>query len=110
MRPTKRTQAVKKPRKIATKRAVRGRSGRMEVGTTETPLAKLMKLKYLINDVYRYKDRDGKTHYHNSPGGAGNTYGDKTWVMEEIRNLRDGGWLSAVKMKVANEMWSKYGG
>ena len=66
-----------------------------------------MKLKYLINDVYRYKDRDGKTHYHNSPGGD-ETKSDKTWVMEEIDNLRNGGWLSATKMKVANEMWINY--
>ena len=43
MRPTKRTQAVKKPRKMTPKRAVRGKSRKMEIGTTETPLAKLMK-------------------------------------------------------------------
>ena len=41
---------------------------------------------------------------------GGETKSDKTWVMEEITNLRQGGWLSATKMKVANEMWSKYGG
>ena len=35
---------------------------------------------------------------------------DKDWIMEEIDNLRDGGWLTATKMKVANEMWSKYEG
>ena len=62
-------------------------------------LDKLMKLKYRINDAYRagrkYKDADKS---------------DKDWVMEEITNLRGGGWLSATKMKVANEMWSKYGG
>ena len=62
-------------------------------------LDKLMKLKYRINDAYRagrkYKDADKS---------------DKTWVMEEITNLRQGGWLSATKMKVANEMWSKYEG
>jgi len=62
-------------------------------------LDKLMKLKYRINDAYRagrkYKDADKS---------------DKDWVMEEITNLRQGGWLSATKMKVANEMWSKYGG
>ena len=60
-------------------------------------LDKLMKLKYRINDAYRagrkYKDADKS---------------DKDWVMEEITNLRQGGWLSATKMKVANEMWSKY--
>ena len=110
MRPTKRTQAVKKPRKRAVNRAVRGKSRKMEIGTTETPLAKLMKLKYLINDVYRYKDSDGKTHYHNSPVTDAETKSDKAWVMEEIDNLRNEGWLTAVKMKVANEMWSKYGG
>ena len=99
MRPTKRTKAVKKPRKMAPKRAVRGRSRRMEVGTTETPLAKLMKLKYLINDAYNHRQEND-----------GETKSDKTWVMEEITNLRDGGWLTATKMKVANEMWSKYGG
>ena len=99
MRPTKRTQAVKKPRKMTPKRAVRGRSGRMEVGTTETPLAKLMKLKYCINDTA--KDENGFSKDMGS---------DKAWVLGEITNLRDGGWLSAVKMKVANEMWNKYNG
>jgi len=101
MRPTKRTQAVKKPRKIATKRAVRGyrRSSRMEIGTTETPLAKLLKLKYCINDTA--KDENGFSKDMGS---------DKSWVVGEIHNLRNDGWLSATKMKVANEMWSKYGG
>ena len=59
-------------------------------------LDKLMKLKYRINDAYK--------------GGRDTDKSDKTWVMEEITNLRQGGWLSATKMKVANEMWSKYGG
>jgi hypothetical protein len=68
-------------------------------GTDSNPiLSKLMKLKYRINDVYK-------------SGGISTTgKSDKAWVMEEISNLRQGGWLSAVKMKVANEMWSKYGG
>ena len=59
-------------------------------------LDKLMQLKYRINDAYK--------------DGRDTDKSDKNWVMEEIQNLRDGGWLSAVKMKVANEMWSKYGG
>ena len=59
-------------------------------------LDKLMKLKYRINDAYK--------------GGRDTDKSDKDWVMEEITNLRQGGWLSATKMKVANEMWSKYGG
>ena len=58
-------------------------------------LDKLMKLKYRINDAYK--------------DGRDTDKSDKTWVMEEITNLRQGGWLSASKMKVANEMWSKYG-
>ena len=62
-------------------------------------LDKLMKLKYRINDAYNHRqENDGETR------------SDKSWVMEEITNLRQGGWLSATKMKVANEMWNKYDG
>ena len=66
-------------------------------------LDKLMQLKYRINDVYRYKDRSPQLD-------DTITKSDKNWVMGEIHNLRNEGWLSATKMKVANEMWSKYGG
>ena len=59
-------------------------------------LDKLMKLKYRINDAYK--------------DGRDTDKSDKDWVMEEINNLKNGGWLSATKMKVANEMWSKYEG
>ena len=59
-------------------------------------LDKLMKLKYRINDAYK--------------DGRDTDKSDKTWVMEEITSLRQGGWLTATKMKVANEMWNKYGG
>ena len=59
-------------------------------------LDKLMKLKYRINDAYK--------------AGRDTDKSDKNWVVEEIDNLRQGGWLSTTKMKVANEMWSKYGG
>ena len=63
-------------------------------------LDKLMKLKYRINDAYK-AGRDTTPVENKS---------DKDWVMAEIDNLKNGGWLSAVKMKVANEMWDKYGG
>ena len=86
MRPTKRTKAVKKPRKVTPKRAYDGKS----------PMGKLMKLKYRINDAYK--------------DGRDTDKSDKSWVIEEINNLKNGGWLSATKMKVANEMWSKYSG
>jgi hypothetical protein len=82
MRPTKRTKATKKE--------------------SNPVLSKLMKLKYLINDAYK-AGRDTE------PVGASNK-SDKDWVMEEITNLRNEGWLTATKMKVANEMWSKYAG
>ena len=65
-------------------------------------LDKLMQLKYRINDAYK-AGRDTE------PVGASNK-SDKDWVMEEITNLRNEGWLTATKMKVANEMWDKYGG
>ena len=85
---TKRTMAKKKPRKYTTKRAYDSKS----------PLGKLMKLKYRINDNAKVEG-----------GWSINMELDKEWVMEEITNLRNDGWLSATKMKVANEMWNKYG-
>ena len=72
---------------------------RTKVHRVKPELSKLMKLKYRINDVYDHRLDD-----------TGNLKSDKTWVMEEITNLRGGGWLTATKMKVANEMWNKYGG
>ena len=83
MKPTKVTRARKR---TTNERGVKG----------NPVLDKLMKLKYRINDAYK--------------DGRDTDKSDKTWVMEEITNLRQGGWLSATKMKVANEMWSKYGG
>ena len=62
-------------------------------------LDKLMQLKYRINDAYNSRQEND-----------GETKSDKSWVMEEIHNLRNEGWLTATKMKVANEMWDKYGG
>ena len=59
-------------------------------------ITKLLNLKYRINDSYK--------------AGRDTDKSDKDWVTEEIDNLKNGGWLTAVKMKVANEMWSKYGG
>ena len=68
---------------------------RTEVHRIKPELSKLKKLKYRINDAYN--------------AGRDTDKSDKDWVMEEIDNLKNGGWLTAVKMKVANEMWSKYG-
>ena len=85
MRPTK----VHRARKRDTRRKEWG----------DPILNKLMKLKYRINDAYNHRQEND-----------GETKSDKTWVMEEITNLRGGGWLTATKMKVANEMWNKYAG
>ena len=62
-------------------------------------LDKLMKLKYRINDAYK-AGRDTE------PVGASNK-SDKDWVMEEITNLRNEGWLSATKMKIQILKWRK---
>ena len=72
---------------------------RTEVHRIKPELSKLKKLMECINGVYDHRLDD-----------TGNLKSDKNWVMEEIDNLRDGGWLSATKMKVANEMWNKYDG
>ena len=69
---------------------------RTKVHRVKPELSKLMKLKYRIHDAYKV--------------GRDTDKSDKNWVMEEINNLKNGGWLSATKMKVANEMWSKYSG
>ena len=73
---------------------------RTKVHRIKPELSKLKKLKYRINDAY--KAGRVTTPVENKS--------DKDWVMEEIDNLKNGGWLTAVKMKVANEMWGKYGG
>ena len=73
---------------------------RTEVHRIKPELNKLKKLKYRINDAY--KAGRVTTPVENKS--------DNDWIMEEIDNLKNGGWLTAVKMKVANEMWDKYGG
>ena len=88
MKPTKRTRAHK-----------RTTTDKRRKNWGDPILDKLMQLKYRINDAYNSRQEND-----------GETKSDKSWVMEEIHNLRNEGWLTATKMKVANEMWSKYGG
>ena len=88
MKPTKRTRARK-----------RTTTDKRRKNWGDPVLDKLMQLKYRINDAYNSRQEND-----------GETKSDKSWVMEEIHNLRNEGWLTATKMKVANEMWSKYGG
>ena len=57
---------------------------------------RLLKLKYRINDAYK--------------AGRDTDKSDKSWVMDIISDLRNGGYVSEVNLKVANEMWTKYAG
>ena len=81
---------------------------RTKVHRVKPEISKLMKLKYRINDAYRAMPNGTETL--RSDLDTNKYRSDRKWVLEEIDNLKNGGWLSAVKMKVANEMWSKYGG
>ena len=93
MKPSKTAYATKK------KPAKRKLHGDEDYIHDSNPIvSKLLKLKYRINDAFNSRQEN-----------MGKTKSDKTWVMEEIDNLKNGGWLTATKMKVANEMWSKYG-
>jgi len=85
MRPTKVTRARK-----------RTTTDKRRKNWGDPILDKLMQLKYRINDAYK--------------SGRDTDKSDKDWVMEQISDLKNGGWLSATKMKVANEMWNKYDG
>ena len=92
MRPTKRTKVHRVESPIPSH--------------TGAPISKLLKLKYLIND--RTKEDRGKFRAVSNKQTNYHFEGDKTWVMEEITNLRNDGWLTATKMKVANEMWKQW--
>ena len=70
---------------------------RTKVHRVKPEISKLLKLKYRINDIAKEEN-----------GFSKDLGSDKSWVIEEINNLKNVGWLSATKMKVANEMWSKY--
>ena len=91
MKPTKRTRARK-----------RTTTDKRRKNWGDPILDKLMQLKYRLNDAYN----SGSVKLPE----LSTSKSDKNWVMGEIHNLRNDGWLTAVKMKVANEMWNKYGG
>ena len=66
---------------------------RTKVHRIKPELSKLMKLKYRINDTFK----DGRV----------TDKSDKDWVMEQISDLKNGGWLSATKMKIQILKWRK---
>ena len=76
---------------------------RTKVHRVKPELSKLMKLMERINEsCVGGEFYDAQTH------DIEDTILNKTWVTEEIDTLKNGGWLTATKMKVANEMWKKY--
>jgi hypothetical protein len=74
-----------------------------------TKRTKVHRIKPEISKLKKLKERINGVHVHRTDD-TGNLKSDKNWVIEEIHNLKNGGWLTAVKMKVANEMWRTYGG
>ena len=61
-------------------------------------IGKLLDLKYRINEAYR--------------GGADDAYNDtradKSWVMKQIEDIRNGRMLSKNNMLKANDIWKRY--
>ncbi len=65
---------------------------------TDNPvIAKLLKLKYRINDAYKKFGRSGL-----------NTKKDKSWVMKRINEVRSNQPLSKDALEYANKLWSDY--
>ena len=62
-------------------------------------VGKLLDLKYRINEAYRSSDSSGKSE---------STKNDKSWVMNQISDLRDGAKLGKENMMRANDLWRKY--
>ena len=60
-------------------------------------LSKLLDLKYRINDAYRNREDDDM-----------NTIHDKSWVIKQIEDIRNGRVLSKNNMLKANDIWKAY--
>jgi hypothetical protein len=87
MKPTKKRPAKRRPAKYGPS------------FTERNPiLSKLLDLKYRINEAYR--------------GGADDAYNDtradKSWVMKQIEDIRNGRVLSKNNMLRANSIWKRY--
>ena len=63
-------------------------------GEANEIIAKLMNLKYRLNDAYNLRDIDTKD--------------EKLWVMGQISALREGARLDRHQMEYANNLWEKY--
>ena len=60
-------------------------------------LSKLLDLKYRINNAYRNREDDDM-----------NTIHDKSWVIKQIDDIRNGRVLSKNNMLRANSIWKRY--
>ena len=60
-------------------------------------LSKLLDLKYRINNAYRNREDDHM-----------NTIHDKSWVIKQIDDIRNGRVLSKNNMLKANDIWKAY--
>ena len=63
-------------------------------------IGKLLDLKYRINEAYRAGADDAYN----------DTRADKSWVMKQIEDIRNGRVLSKNNMLKANDIWRKYEG
>ena len=60
-------------------------------------LSKLLDLKYRISEAYRNREDDDM-----------NTIQDKSWVIKQIDDIRNGRVLSKNNMLKANDIWKRY--
>ena len=87
MNPTKTKPAKKKPAKYGPSFAERN-----------PLLSKLLDLKYRINEAYRAGADDAYN----------DTRADKSWVIKQIDDVRNGRVLSKNNMLKANDIWKRY--
>jgi len=79
------------------RRKMKGTKKRPAKMTDNPIIAKLLKLKYRINDAYKKFGRSGL-----------NTKKDKSWVMKRINEVRSNQPLSKDALEYANKLWSDY--
>ena len=91
MNPTKTKPAKKRPAK---RRVVSAE----DFAKRNPVLSKLLDLKYRINEAYR----NGADDAYND------TRADKSWVMKQIEDIRNGRVLSKNNMLKANDIWKRY--
>ena len=86
MKPTKKRPAKRRPAKYGPSFAKRN-----------PILSKLLDLKYRISEAYRNREDDDM-----------NTIQDKSWVIKQIDDVRNGRVLSKNNMLKANDIWKRY--